>query len=132
MSLDAALDLLHRHATLWQMRSQWSRRFRDLASTVVVLAGIWLILGDRATGSHRWWGALIGLLIAVGLVELLVGLRALRDEWNWRAAGGSSVGVGMVALALVLTDSWRWLAAGAWPVAVVLVMMTAWPEPREG
>jgi hypothetical protein len=67
-------------------------RLRAVVSTVVVFVGVWLILGDRASGPHRWWGALVGLLVAVGLIELLVGLRSLRSEWSWRAVGGATIG----------------------------------------
>ena len=72
------------------------------------------------------------ILVAVGLIELLVGLRSLRELWNWRAALDASVGTAMLTLGIVLTDSWRWVAAGAWPVAVGVTMVTAWPEPQQG
>ena len=38
------------------------RALGDLTGTVAGLGGVWLILGDRITGPHRWWGALIGSL----------------------------------------------------------------------
>lgn len=106
-------------------------RLRAVVSTVAVFAGVWLILGDRASGPHRWWGALVGLLVAVGLIELLVDLRALRSEWNWRAVGGTTIGAAMILLGVVLTDSWRWVAAGAWPVVVVVLLTLVWPGAEE-
>ena|SRR5919198_3698345 len=110
-----------------QLSSRTTSRLRAGLSTVVVFAGVWLILGDRASGPHRWWGALIGLIVAVGLVELLSGLRAPETEWSWRAAGAATIGAAMLLLGVLLTDSWRWVAAGAWPVAVVVLLMLVWP-----
>ena len=71
------------------------------------------------------------ILVAVGLIELLVGLRPLRELWNRRAALDASVGTAMLTLGIVVTDSWRWVAAGAWPVADRVTMVTAWPEPQQ-
>ena len=108
-----------------------SGRLRELVSTAATLGGIWLIVGDRIIGSHDWRGGLSVLLVVVGGVEVLVGFRALREDWSWRAAGGATIGAAMLVLALILADSWRWLAAGAWTVCVIVAMKTAWPAPQD-
>ena len=113
-------------------RSRRAKRWlRTALITVALFAGLSFILGERATGPHRWWGAFIGSLVALGLIELLAGLRALRSEWQWKAAGGAAIGGVMFVAALLLTDSWRWVAAGAWPVAVAVAFMLLWPQPEQ-
>jgi hypothetical protein len=70
------------------------------------------------------------LLVAFGLIELLVGMRALRTDWSWRAAGEAAIGATLLTLGCALTDSWRWVAAGAWPVAVAVLFVLLWPLPE--
>src|SRR5438445_13516700 len=106
-------------------------RLRGWTITIAALGGFWRIVGDQAEGWHDWRGGIALLLVVLGLTEALVGLRSVREEWSWKAAGEAAVGASMVVLALILSDSWRWIAAGAWTVGVIVVMKIAWPAPQE-
>lgn len=76
-----------------------------------------------------WRDLIVALAVAFGLLELLVAIRALReDDGSLRTIGVGLASAAILIAGIFLTTSWRWVAAGAWPVVVVVLFSVIWPE----
>lgn len=103
---------------------------RDVVLSIVGVVGFFLILTAGASSKQPWWNTLVALLVGSGLVELLVGLRALRRRAHRKAVGSLLFAGPAITVFVPVATSWRWHVAGAWPVALMVVAMIVSPADR--
>lgn len=105
------------------VRSGWIRKLRDVASAVLVVAGLACVVAKgssimAATIGPGWWGYVgaAGFLVVVGpLPFVLLGLFGRRG-WLVMAVGSLTIAVASVGVA----RHWSGWSAGVWLAAVLL------------